>query len=333
VGRLDQFAKQMFSEETPRATHDALAFEVPAETSLLTHVRADGLLRVQIASAVASLPLPWSLLDGHEQACVELKMQGDHLDVAMVQRALLRRQALEVLRADAEPTRVREEQISLWVVAATLPAWVRAAHAPTRLDAGVWRVATSPALVWVASNELELREDLIPFLITRTGRSLAAFMRWVVTRRPPRWVLDVLQILPMSPHPLSELLSVIPDSTDDPEIQERRDLIARTWLEVVSPKVKQQVLAEGLKAGLEKGLEKGLKAGLEKGLEKGLERGLAPLRHLFERKLGRPLTGAEGRCLQARLGELGPDQLGDLVLDLDRDALGDWLAQALEAMG
>jgi hypothetical protein len=297
VGRLDQFAKQTFAEETPTATHNALAFEVPPETPL-THVRADGLLRVRVAAAVGSLPLPWSLAEGHSLVCVELKMQGDHVAFRMVQRALLRRQALEVLRADREPTRSWADVIPLWIVTATLPSWVSTLYPLTSLGPGLWSVGTSPPLVWVASNDLELRDDLVPFLVSRTGEALAAFARWVVTRRSPHWVLDMLQILPMPPHPLSELLSIIPDPTDDPEIQERRNMIARAWLDVVSPTVKQEVL----------------------------DQGLAPLRHLFERKLGRPLTETERQGLVSRLGEVGPDALGDVVLDLGREALEAWLS-------
>lgn len=300
MGRLDQFAKKTFADETPIATNQALVFEVPAETPL-THVRADALLRVRAPHAIGALRLPWTLVEGHEVACVELKMQRDHLDFAMVQRALLRRQALEVVRADAEPTRVRTETIPLWVVAATLPSWVGQRFTPTALAQGIWSIATAPPTVWIASNELELRDDLIPFLVSRTGTPLAQFARWVSTRRSPRWVLDMLQILPMPPNALAELLSVIPDPTDDAEIQERRNMIARAWLETVSPKVKQELI------------------------DAGVERGLAPLQHQFERKLGRSLTTEEHTTLRERLAALGPDKLGDVVLDLDREALAAWL--------
>jgi hypothetical protein len=66
--------------------------------------------------------------------------------------------------------------------------------------------------------------------------------------------------------------------------------------------------------------------GLEKGLEQGLERGLAPLLRLFSRRLGRPLDEDERGELRRRLEVLGPERLGDVVLDLDSDALGRWLA-------
>ena len=61
------------------------------------------------------------------------------------------------------------------------------------------------------------------------------------------------------------------------------------------------------------------------GVEKGIEKGLSPLEHLFVRRLGRPLGDEERVTLLARLDSLGPIRLGDVVLDLDRDALASWL--------
>jgi len=66
--------------------------------------------------------------------------------------------------------------------------------------------------------------------------------------------------------------------------------------------------------------------GHREGLEKGLEKGLAPLAHQFERRLARPLRDEERRALAEGLERLGPDRLGDVVLDLDAKALAAWLA-------
>jgi hypothetical protein len=74
------------------------------------------------------------------------------------------------------------------------------------------------------------------------------------------------------------------------------------------------------------GMERGLAQGIKKGREEGLEAGLRPLLRLFERRLARALTGAEHTALVARLTALGPDRLGDVVLDLDPPALAAWLA-------
>jgi len=85
--------------------------------------------------------------------------------------------------------------------------------------------------------------------------------------------------------------------------------------------------AERLMAeGREQGLKQGMKKGEKKGLEKGLEKGLAPLVRQFERRLGRPLADGERATLGKRLETLGPDRLGDVVLDLAPRDLADWLA-------
>ena len=85
----------------------------------------------------------------------------------------------------------------------------------------------------------------------------------------------------------------------------------------------------GLTPALEKGARahrEGLLQGLRKGFDEGRNEGLAPLAHLFARKLGRPLDDHEREILIARLGALGPDRLGDIALDLDGAALALWLA-------
>jgi len=65
---------------------------------------------------------------------------------------------------------------------------------------------------------------------------------------------------------------------------------------------------------------------VRKNQEAGLAQGLLPLQRQFTRRLGRVLTEAERATLLARFDTVGPDRLGDVVLDLDPDALGQWLA-------
>lgn len=60
--------------------------------------------------------------------------------------------------------------------------------------------------------------------------------------------------------------------------------------------------------------------------QRGEARGIAPVVHQFERRLARPLTSLETQRLRGRLGTLGPDRLGDVVMDLDSTALAAWLA-------
>lgn len=64
----------------------------------------------------------------------------------------------------------------------------------------------------------------------------------------------------------------------------------------------------------------------QRGLTRGREQGLAPLMRQFTRRVGRPLTDAEHDALTTRLDTLGPDRLGDVVLDFAPDALSAWLA-------
>ncbi len=69
-----------------------------------------------------------------------------------------------------------------------------------------------------------------------------------------------------------------------------------------------------------------VKFGEDRGEARGEARGLGPLVHQFERRLKRPLTDPERTALHGRLGALGPERLGDVVLDLAPEALGPWLA-------
>ncbi len=80
------------------------------------------------------------------------------------------------------------------------------------------------------------------------------------------------------------------------------------------------------KQGEQKGREQGREEGREQGREQGREEGLGPLAHLLERRLARPLTSPERAVLVRRLDALGPERLGDIVLDFSPEALAAWLA-------
>jgi flagellar biosynthesis/type III secretory pathway protein FliH len=91
----------------------------------------------------------------------------------------------------------------------------------------------------------------------------------------------------------------------------------------------EDLIQIGQEEGFERGLEKGLERGLEKGLAQGQAQGQArTLTRQIERKLGRALGEGERQAVDRRLATLGADQVGDAVLDLDRDALAAWLAAA-----
>ena len=67
--------------------------------------------------------------------------------------------------------------------------------------------------------------------------------------------------------------------------------------------------------------------GRQQGVQQGMQQGqrMTLLRQIAH-KLARPLTDEERARVAARLDALGPDRLGDVVLDLSPTALADWLA-------
>ena len=88
----------------------------------------------------------------------------------------------------------------------------------------------------------------------------------------------------------------------------------------------QKLVDEHEHALKEKARNEGIEQGIERGIERGLSQGIAPLVRLTSRKLGRALTDDERRTLTARLDTLGPDRLGDAVLDLSADELARWIS-------
>ena len=122
-------------------------------------------------------------------------MAGDHLDVAAVERALLRRQARQVQRVEeAEPgTPPWLGQEPLWLLAPHVPEWLSRVRTLVPLAAGCYRVEPSHfSFLWIAANELPLMDELVPFLMARSGRALDTFARWVAPRRPAPWELGTL---------------------------------------------------------------------------------------------------------------------------------------------
>jgi hypothetical protein len=246
-------------------------------------------------------------------------MPGDHLGLKPLERALLRRQAWQVQRVEAQKPPWRG-QVPIWMLAPRIPATLRAVRRVTAVAPGCHAVETgSFSFVWIAANELPLREELIPFLIAlvgrwgfgsrkralrpkpRSGRPLDDFARWVAARRPPAWVLRMVQIVPMSPGLREEMLRYVPQ-TDDPEVRARQRQVAKILLDL-NPDLRNEIAEDGHQKGIEEGL--------------GL---------VYEQRLGRPLTDAEHRTLFERLTTLGRARLGSVVLSLTPEALAAWLA-------
>jgi uncharacterized protein len=86
---------------------------------------------------------------------------------------------------------------------------------------------------------------------------------------------------------------------------------------------REALLALSYERGDQEGFNRGTKEGFDRGKHAGITEGHA---HLFERRLGRPLHDDERALLRERNETLGPDRVGDVVLDLSADELAAWLA-------
>jgi hypothetical protein len=244
MGQLELFAQRTFAEETERMTGGAAGWQDPPEIRL-GKVTSDGLLVVRRPLLLAPLPAPWPLAQPHGEVMIELKLAGNHLDRKAVARALLRRQAREVQRLELEEDDAswRGEE-PLWLVAPHLPPWLHELHTPVRFAPGFyWIEPPSQRFLWIAANELPLLDELVPFLLARSGQALDEFCRWVAPRRPLEWVLTMLDYLPMSMLTHEELLWRF-GKAEDPVIEARRQRLLDFLLET-SPQKKHQLQQEG----------------------------------------------------------------------------------------
>lgn len=242
MGQLDQYAKQMFAEETERATGGAVRWQEPVEINL-TEVRLDGMLLVRDASRLGHLDAPWSEAGGVDEIVIEVKMQGDHLGMPAVQRGLLRRQARQVQRGEDASAPWDDEQ-ALWFVASHLPKILATKRTVERVAPGCYRVGPGPfPFVWVVANELPLLDELLPFLIVRSGRPLDEFCRWAATRKPLDWVTRMLEFLPMSIGVYDEINGWLSAKSYEPFMDERRRNNARRML-ALAPEIREEVATE-----------------------------------------------------------------------------------------
>lgn len=257
MGRLEQFAQRTFTEETEQITGGGAGWQDPPEIRL-QKVQADGLLVIQQPHLLEHLTPPWPEARFDAEVMIELKLAGNHLDRLAVERALLRRQARQVQRVERDPRWPREEP--LWLVAPHLPVWLMWTRSPVQIAPGCyWVDPLWHSFLWIAANELPLVDELIPFLLARSGQALDEFGRWVASRRPLEWVLSMLQYLPMSIPATEDLLEKF-GPADDPEIEERRQLILRALLKT-SPETRQRLIDEGRAEGRAEGREKGMEQG------------------------------------------------------------------------
>ncbi|MCC6553317.1 MAG: hypothetical protein IT372_09900 [Polyangiaceae bacterium] len=304
MGQLDQFAKRCFADDTAPLTGGGATWDIPPEIGL-THVQGDGLILVQQPGLLSGLPAPWSEAARVAEILVEVKMCRDRFDVIAYERAVLRRQARQVQLSEAahEAEQPWPPQEGLWVVGSHLPRWLHGTLEITTIAPGCYRLGPSWfQMVLVAANELPLLEVLIPFLIARSGRALDEFARWVASRRPLEWVMDMLQSLDMSDSVREDLMRRF-GRKDDPVVEARRQGLLRAML-ADTPEVKQELIEEGI----EKGIEKGIGAG-----------------RLAEAR------SALGLVLSRRGLALGPEQEAKIAACEDLATLERWLGQAITA--
>ncbi len=307
MGHPDQLLKYMLAIETPVATHSAARF-VRAPEIATAELRPDGVLMTTEPARLSDLPAPWCHLEC--EAVLDGKMPGDHLDPLALERCLFRRYARQVQRLEGDPSidpplppiDPSPSHCAAWVVAPHVPQFLRAWEREGKftLEAvgeGCFSVRPSRfPILWIAANELPLHEALVPFLLARSGKKLAEFMLWVTHVRPPEWLASVVRSLP-------EVAAMMPDFKPDLSPEDQRRIV------------------EGLRLSLDAYPEAGIDF-----IEKGVEKGIAPLARLYSRQLRRELTDAERRSLAHRLDTLGANRLGDVVLDLTPEQLGQWIA-------
>ena len=329
MGRLDQFIKRVFENETVHATGNRVVFELAPEVRT-DHLTPDGILAVGSRGvSLDDLPAPWCFL--RWIVVIEAKMKGDHTDRLALARAEFRRDACWVRVLEPPPrdepeenssvaffARLRErapgagepaeEWVQTWLVSAWLPRWLRRKATRGRLTLrrvaeGCYQIGPRDhRVLWIAANRLPLHESLIPFLHARTGRAMAEFVLWVEQRRGVQAAAEMLHWHPQGEEIMRKMLKA---PTEDQEVYERSRKMALIALEYF-PDLGDEILVKGVK--------------------KGVKKGLGPLVRQFARRLDRVLTLDERRTLARRLDTLGADRLGDVVLDLTTEQLAAWLA-------
>ena len=241
MGRPEQFAQRTFAEETERVTKGAAGWQDPPEIRL-EKVQSDGFLVICQPHLLQRMPAPWPEAQPHPEVMIELKLAGNHLDREEVERALLRRQARQLQRVQEDRSWRGVEP--LWLVAPHLPEWLEETDSPERFAPGCYCVEPRRrSFLWIAANELPLLDELVPFLMARSGQALDEFARWVAPRRPLEWVLAMLKYLPMSTLAREDLLWRF-GKTDDPEVDARQQEILAVLLEA-NPRTRQQLIDEG----------------------------------------------------------------------------------------
>ncbi|HEU4535698.1 MAG TPA: hypothetical protein VFS00_16335 [Polyangiaceae bacterium] len=214
----------------------------------------------------------------------------------------------------------RDRRTRLWLFCAGRPVEVlsrlgfaRAPDAP----GGVYRLAPGWATGLVVLRELPRTPDTLLLRLLTRGQTFTDTLQELVAMPHEAWertlaepVLVRLRFLDPAPHSSNHSRS---ETMRDPRgelLTEEEETALRQAMEIAYQSVQQRAT----------------EAGLKDGLKEGLERAFGVLARQFERRLGRPLDGRERAELRRRFDALGPDRLGDVVLDSGGDELAAWLA-------
>ncbi len=219
----------------------------------------------------------------------------------------------------------------LWALSSGRPADVMTGFALQPLDgwpSGVY-AGPLPAVPFRVVVINELPEDLttLPLRLLGRGATLRRALRELVALPLDTW--ERQHILPL----LVEFRFVGQEvDTSAVLTEEEKEMIVNAQefvrnLEEQAATALERGIQQGVQQGLQQGVQQGLQQGVQQGLQQGMQQGLQQsLLHQFTRKLGRPLSEEERAILYARLDTLGPDRLGDVVLDLAPTPLAAWLA-------
>jgi len=300
----DPWLKAVLTEETPTLTRGAAVFTA-APPIAAKELRPDGMLVTATPAALRDLPAPWSLL--RREAVFEGKMPRDNPGPGAFQRLCLRREARQAQRIkEAEDAKLAFDHdpahCAAWLLAPHVPDWVPAWELAgwvrfVACGEGCWHVTPFPyPVLWIAANELPLRDELIPFLTARSGKKLEAFVRWVGTRRSPAWLAEMVRSLP--------------------EVTTMLHTVKTAWPPEVLAEMTENIANSDIGRNIQR---KGRLEGRNEGRVETFVR-------LYASRLGRPFTAAERAELLRRLDTLGPDRIGDVVLDLAPEQLAAWLA-------
>ena len=174
-----------------------------------------------------------------------------------------------------------------------------------------------------ASSEIELGQPDSPFCpLVLSGEGIAKITKTREARKAPYRAILSMLMHAHEKHAEKQAVATL-TALDKLPVDERA-----MWQEMIVMKLNhaaKKALEELMDVQSFKKVSVWFKEGKEEGKKRGLKAGLGPLKHLFERKLGRPLSSEESESLMAKLAILGPEPLGDAVLDFDAENLSDWL--------